>query len=243
MELVRLLPADYELPEISEDDQRSLREYYLPIIPGSERDFSAWFGGAIVKRGKNTSFEGASSEIQNIVTTFRDILDSLPSEFKNYISARVQGENEVLDLMQIIGAYSGFIEGRERLRLILHRANPDRERKITSHIHFGKAPGVLGMLSVDNDGFFRIVIDDLFKELDGEEAHRVRDCKVCGHIFWAGRITQKCCSPRCSNTFRVHRYRYKTDAEKAAYIDRQNRRERARIAKQERKSRHSRKGE
>lgn len=243
MKLVRLLPADYELPEISEEDRRLLREYYLPVISGSERAIPAWFGGVIVKTGKNTSFEGAPSEIQNIVKTFRDIFNSLPSEFKNYISARVQGENEVLDLMQIMGAYSDFREGRERLRLILHRANPDRERKITSHISSARAPGVFGLLRVDDKGLFRIVIDDLSKELDGEEAHRVRDCKVCGHIFWAGRLTQKCCSPRCSNIFRVHRYRYKTDDEKAAYIERRNRRERARIAKQERKSRQSRKGE
>jgi hypothetical protein len=80
-------------------------------------------------------------------------------------------------------------------------------------------------LSIDVEGLVRIRVDEFTEALEGIEAKRIRLCEVCKRIFWAGRITQKCCSNSCSNKFRVHRFRYKTDEEKAAYELRRMRRE------------------
>ncbi len=74
-------------------------------------------------------------------------------------------------------------------------------------------------LTIDEEGIVRTKNQPLVDAIseDDVEAARIRECKVCKRIFWAGRITKQCCSPACSNTFRVRRHRYKTAAEKAEH--------------------------
>lgn len=61
-------------------------------------------------------------------------------------------------------------------------------------------------------------------------AAQIRTCKIlnCRKVFWAKAKNQWCCSSRCSNAYHVQNYRYKTPEEKAAYVERQIRRERKR---------------
>ena len=60
---------------------------------------------------------------------------------------------------------------------------------------------------------------------------QIRTCKIldCRKIFWAKAKNQLCCSPRCSNLYHVQNYRYKSADQKAAYVERQIKRERARL--------------
>ena len=84
---------------------------------------------------------------------------------------------------------------------------------------------------VDEEGLVQIVPDSFAEAIRGIEVARLRECGVCNRVFWAGRITQKCCTPKCANTFRVHRHRYKTDEEKADYKLRRLKREDRRLGK------------
>jgi hypothetical protein len=58
-------------------------------------------------------------------------------------------------------------------------------------------------------------------------AAQIRACKiVCRKVFWARAKNQVFCSARCSNLYHVQNYRYKTPDQKAAYVERQIKRER-----------------
>lgn len=39
------------------------------------------------------------------------------------------------------------------------------------------------------------------------EAERIRECPVCEKLFWAGRLNQSACGPRCSNVQRARNWR------------------------------------
>jgi hypothetical protein len=41
-----------------------------------------------------------------------------------------------------------------------------------------------------------------FRVLEEVEVERIRECPICEKLFWAGRLDQAACSPRCSNVDR-----------------------------------------
>lgn len=49
----------------------------------------------------------------------------------------------------------------------------------------------------------------LFKVLEDIEIERIRECPICEKLFWAGRLDQSACSPRCSNVRRGRAWRSK----------------------------------
>ncbi len=69
-------------------------------------------------------------------------------------------------------------------------------------------------LFIAPDGTIQFLKHPLVYALEGVDHTRIKQCPVCEQFFWAGRITQQCCSPRCSNTFRVRRHRFRSDEEK-----------------------------
>lgn len=44
---------------------------------------------------------------------------------------------------------------------------------------------------------------------DGVEAARIKRCVVCNQFFWAGRLDQSACSPKCASIHRIRTYRSK----------------------------------
>lgn len=71
-----------------------------------------------------------------------------------------------------------------------------------------------GTVGIENfDGVFvtRVVnpLEAFCDALKGAEAVRVRRCSICGHIFYARRLTQKACSRGCNATRRVRAWRAK----------------------------------
>jgi hypothetical protein len=62
-------------------------------------------------------------------------------------------------------------------------------------------------LRKDAEGILRIQLDPLLPALEGVEAMRIRECGVCGKIFWAGRIDKWCCTTECAHVLRQRRYR------------------------------------
>jgi hypothetical protein len=59
----------------------------------------------------------------------------------------------------------------------------------------------------DQDGKFRVEHHPLLRALEGVELVRIRECHICGKIFWAGRIDQLCCTTRCAKVLRTRRWR------------------------------------
>jgi hypothetical protein len=59
----------------------------------------------------------------------------------------------------------------------------------------------------DQDGKFRIQYHPLLRALEGVELARIRECPICGKIFWAGRKDQICCKTKCAKIRRTRRWR------------------------------------
>ena len=62
-------------------------------------------------------------------------------------------------------------------------------------------------LFTDLRGNFRVEPNPLIQAMDGVEADRIRECRICGQIFWAGRTDQACCKRRCAKVLRTRRWR------------------------------------
>ncbi|HKA22640.1 MAG TPA: hypothetical protein VKN18_30490 [Blastocatellia bacterium] len=64
----------------------------------------------------------------------------------------------------------------------------------------------------DQKGKIAIHPPVLYERLEGVDAARIRECLICSHIFWAGRIDKFCCSDKCLAAQRSRKYRdkYKT---------------------------------
>lgn len=73
--------------------------------------------------------------------------------------------------------------------------------------------------------------------LEKIEVERIRQCPVCEKLFWAGRLDQSACRPRCSNVLRA-----KTWREKYGSKYQQRRRSAAGVSKSKTKTKTSRKG-
>jgi hypothetical protein len=70
-------------------------------------------------------------------------------------------------------------------------------------------PHLEGLISTRTDakGILRVVHDPLLQALEGVEAKRIRECKRCGKIYWAGRVDMPGCSKECTHALRQKRYR------------------------------------
>lgn len=44
------------------------------------------------------------------------------------------------------------------------------------------------------------------------QSKRLRPCPICNELFWQGRSTQLCCSPKHAQTYRTRKYRARKKA-------------------------------
>jgi hypothetical protein len=190
----RSLPADIELPKINQEldvvDEFSHGDVGRRLLDTRSKDFLTL----------------VPSVVREAIDRFNSIIDGLPKSFGNYLSSQTQGISKFYDIIQMMVAYSNFIENRERLRIILHITLRSQGKRST-RFSFAHVPAFSGALHVNEEGRFVTTLDPLFIELEGVEASRVRECAVCRHIFWAGRLDQKCCTTQCAKTLRTRRWR------------------------------------
>ncbi|MBA3242388.1 MAG: hypothetical protein H0T60_14250 [Acidobacteria bacterium] len=78
-------------------------------------------------------------------------------------------------------------------------------------------------IQIDAQGTINVGKDFIAEALDEVEAERIRECEICNRIFWAGRITIKCCSLKHANLYRVRKSQ--SAAAKQAYKARRYERE------------------
>lgn len=56
-------------------------------------------------------------------------------------------------------------------------------------------------LVIDKTGRFALSDAPLFSALVGVPADRIRECAVCGRLFWAARTNSECCREKCRKTY------------------------------------------
>ena len=59
----------------------------------------------------------------------------------------------------------------------------------------------------DEAGNMQLEPHPLLTAINGVEAARIRECPICGKIFWAGRIDKPACKPPCVGVLRTRRHR------------------------------------
>lgn len=129
--------------------------------------------------------------------------------------------------------YEALREGRELLRTTSLRNKLNRGPHDWQRVPIG----IAAYLTVDDSGKFRVGLGRLAEALQGEDASRIRQCKMCHEIFWAGRKDQETCTRRCTNLFHTHARRYQTEEHRIAYKQRRYEREIAKEKKERREQR------
>jgi hypothetical protein len=59
----------------------------------------------------------------------------------------------------------------------------------------------------DDKGRLHVEHTRLLQAIEGVEISRIRLCKICRKIFWAGRADKACCSPKCAGVSRTRKWR------------------------------------
>lgn len=176
-------------------------------------------------------------------------LIGLPEDFRKYIYKYGENTNQ-----QIINAHIRYKDFRElwlKLRTLARLStqiysktnlSPNKEvspnEKEMRHLRWSfeflrlrteeiKLEGKVS-INVDDDGRVYLGKDRLTRAIEGIEIARLKECVICQRIFWAGRITQRCCSKQCANTLRVRRHREKYTQDPVEYKQRRYEREKQR---------------
>ncbi len=130
------------------------------------------------------------------VAQWERMINDLPTDLRDHI-----GPVRLDTAMAVYDKYSHLRAARNTLRYIAHM---DKSAG-SLHPEF-PASGVL-RLSVGQGGRIQIVHGALIGALEGVEAARIRECRICSRIFWAGRSDQQCCTSGCASALRTRRWR------------------------------------
>jgi hypothetical protein len=58
---------------------------------------------------------------------------------------------------------------------------------------------------INDDGIIDFTVNAFFLAIKGVDITRIRNCKHCLKVFWAGRRDKVCCSDKCKNSHNVHK--------------------------------------
>ena len=135
-----------------------------------------------------------SSEAQDWLKEYKRAIAQLPDGIQAFI-----GPINWKTISSAYSRYSLLLDARDIFRQIA-----------SGQINQGVAlPGtqVLAKLDTDKEGRITIKPTPLADALAGVEATRIRECPVCGNIYWAGRKDKPCCSASCNTRRRVRQWR------------------------------------
>ena len=125
-------------------------------------------------------------------------------EGENPGSAEIKDRNEV-KIYLVAKRYTFFREAREMLRHIAQKSGTP----LNKHLHTSIFSPLSGSIQIDESGYIRYEPPRSAQILHGVKAEGIRECKVCGLIFRAGRLDQKTCSKKCGKVLRTRRWREK----------------------------------
>ena len=174
------------------NELRVFIEFVNSVLPSENLDFAREADG-----------EDMESRFRSHIQSFE--YDEF-RRFRRYIGP-VDPEN--IDLLGSFARYQLLRLAREVLRLIAtFGATQDTVNEVSLQLGASGLVGTLD-LEIDEQGRFRFDQGLLVKALDGVEATRIRQCPICGYIFWAGRKDQVCWPTSCAKILRTHRWREK----------------------------------
>lgn len=169
----------------------------------AESQSSETIGIDKAKLALNFCLSGLSDE-ERPPECFRDYVLGLPdSMYLDPMSA----------LYEAVKRYVSFRTARLKL-CGMARLNRLRPGRISEFEAFLDSLGAGTRTEIDQEGRIRFVKDWFGEVAEGEEAARIRECAVCERVFWAGRIDQSCCNPRCADILRKRNKRKRDAAKK-----------------------------
>lgn len=191
IELARILPPSLSL--LSFDDARLLVE----------------------SESKEATGIGKASEALKICLNGLGEEDQLPADFRHYILGLPDAcyLDQISALQNAIDRYVNFREARLKLCGVAH-INKLRPRKLKEFEPFLESLSADTRTEIDEEGKVRFKKDWFGEAIEGVEAERVRECAICDVVFWAGRIDQWCCNPRCASLLRKKRKRERDAGQK-----------------------------
>jgi hypothetical protein len=169
--------------------------------------------GFIALPDKPANAEVIDDIINESYEEWMNYINSLPQEIANlYLPLEFEALKPVDIKMrfEFLVWTHGRVDYFKQLTTALRELTKFKEGDLTFNIFFPRDT----YIHIDNQGVMNVRTPAFLQALDGVEINRIRECPVCSSIFWAGRITQQCCTPRCSNIFRVRRHRFRSDEEK-----------------------------
>jgi hypothetical protein len=108
--------------------------------------------------------------------------------------------------------YENLRNSVEKMRLIASQQLNTTKTKAGKTIQSGFSPLIREQLNaalyfdIDADGRMFFKETEFFKRaVEGNLVNRIRECEVCGNVFYAQRDDKRGCSDRCSNTLRQRR--------------------------------------
>jgi len=96
--------------------------------------------------------------------------------------------------------------GRDLRRLgkAARECRKDRRHRFTSYSAFFA-------IDIDENGIAHTHRNAFGEAVDEENLSKVRECEMCGRLFWAGRDDKECCSVPCQNKRRKKRWKQEYD--------------------------------
>jgi predicted nucleic acid-binding Zn ribbon protein len=192
IKLVRILPPG--VPLISFEDALLFVESESKEAAGIEK----------ASKALNICLDGLGEE-DGVAPRFREYVLELPDAcYLDKISA----------LQSAIDRYVSFREARLKLCGVAH-INRLRPKRLKEFERFLESLGAGTRTEIDELGKVRFKKDWFGEAIEGVEAERVRECPICGVVFWAGRIDQWCCNSRCASMLRKKKKRERDAGQRA----------------------------
>jgi hypothetical protein len=158
---------------------------------GLEMDEDRWFA---LRPGR--------SDEEELLSTYKDFVEKLPAKLQDSIGS-VSKET----LRRVWLHYQDFLITRKLLYDITKMVIPDPSGPL--YLFNPQFRGAVITLHVNKEGYFEPRLPPILEAVMESEPARIRQCEVCLNIFWAGRITMKCCSTKCAHVLRTKRWREK----------------------------------
>jgi hypothetical protein len=236
------IPADYKLPDmaaefndyLSEPDHfdAAIETRILHTFTSLPEGFASLMTLPVLARDYETAKRLANEprpDAYSFIATPRIQAQGL-TEWPNYRSIYPTKAQTVFEWLytlepskikdmtrEQVDSYSYYREAREILLSLIKRNKSKLDQTQFREGLFASPIRISGCITVDENGRIQLVFGTLARMLDGAEVERIRQCKMCHEIFWAGRLDQETCTRRCTNLFHQHKRRYQTDDEKLAY--------------------------
>ena len=136
---------------------------------------------------------GHEGHIEALVSQFE--------KFRDYMEGVDLGEEYPVKAVQRCKAL-GVI--RAVLRTI---ARMDKTNMATRNVPISSHLDNPVTLRADTEGKCHLEHHPLLRALEGIELFRIRECPICGQIYWAGRMDKPCCTRKCAGIRRTRRWR------------------------------------